>query len=150
MFRKTDFINLDLNNDLKDRVFLKQFFVSENKKPQKVWSSWNFEKSSNKHQKHFGTLKEIKQNSIVLDLMSSWDSYLPKRKKYKKVNGHGLNSKELEKNKILDSFWTQNLNLNQNIPMNDGSVDYCLMVAAWQYLQYPEKLTQEISRILCN
>ena len=57
--------NLDLNNDLKDRVFLKQFFVSENKKPQKVWSSWNFEKSSNKHQKHLGTLKEIKQNSYI-------------------------------------------------------------------------------------
>ena len=43
--------NLDLNDDLKDRVFLKQLFVSENKKPQKVWSSWNFEKSNNKHQK---------------------------------------------------------------------------------------------------
>ena len=94
--------------------------------------------------------KEIKQNSIVLDLMSSWDSYLPKKKKYKRVYGHGLNSKELEKNKNLDSFWTQNLNLDQIIPMNDGSVDYCLMVAAWQYLQYPEKLTKEISRILCN
>ena len=57
--------NLDLNNDLKDRVFLKQLFVSENKKPQKVWSSWNFEKSNNKHQKHMGTLKEIKQNSYI-------------------------------------------------------------------------------------
>ena len=57
--------NLDLNDDLKDRVFLKQLFVSENKKPQKVWSSWNFEKSNNKHQKHMGTLKEIKQNSYI-------------------------------------------------------------------------------------
>ena len=28
--------------------------------------------------------KEIKDDSTVLDLMSSWDSYLPKRKKYKK------------------------------------------------------------------
>ena len=33
--------------------------------------------------------------------MSSWDSYLPKGKKYKKVIGHGLNKQELEKNKIL-------------------------------------------------
>ena len=57
--------NLDLNDDLKHRVFLKQLFVSENKKPQKVWSSWNFEKSNNKHQKHMGTLKEIKQNSYI-------------------------------------------------------------------------------------
>ena len=57
--------NLDLNDDLKDKVFLKQLFISDNKKPQKVWSSWNFEKSDNKHQKHMGTLKEIKENSYI-------------------------------------------------------------------------------------
>ena len=55
---------------------------------------------------------------------------------------------ELEKNKSLDSFWIQNFNLNQEIPLKSDSIDYCLMVAAWQYLQYPEKLTNEISRIL--
>ena len=91
---------------------------------------------------------EISDDSIVLDLMSSWDSYLPKEKKYKKVIGHGLNKKELEKNKIFDSFWTQNLNLNQVIPLKSESIDYCLIVAGWQYLQYPENLTEEILRIL--
>ena len=94
--------------------------------------------------------KEISDNSTVLDLMSSWDSYLPKEKKYKKVIGHGLNKQELEKNKIFDSYWIQNFNLNQEIPLDSGSVDYCLMVAAWQYLQYPENLTKEIVRILSN
>ena len=93
---------------------------------------------------------EISNNSIVLDLMSSWDSYLPKRKKYKKVIGHGLNKQELEKNNILDSYWTQNFNSNQEIPLERESVDYCLMVAAWQYLQYPENLTREIVRILSS
>ena len=34
---------------------------------------------------------EIADYSTVLDLMSSWDSYLPEEKKYKKVIGHGLN-----------------------------------------------------------
>ena len=80
--------------------------------------------------------------------MSSWDSYLPKGKKYKKVIGHGLNKQELEKNKIFDSFWIQNFNLSQQIPLDKESVDYCLLVAAWQYLQYPENLTKEIARIL--
>jgi len=94
--------------------------------------------------------REIDINSIVLDLMSSWDSYLPKGKKYKKIIGHGLNKQELEKNKIFDSYWIQNFNLNQEIPLDNGSVDYCLMVAAWQYLQYPENLTREIVRILSN
>ena len=93
---------------------------------------------------------EIDKYSTVLDLMSSWDSYLPKENKYKKVIGHGLNKKELERNNILDSFWVQNFNLNQNIRLENGSIDYCLMVAAWQYLQYPENLTKEISRILSD
>ena len=93
---------------------------------------------------------EIDDYSTVLDLMSSWDSYLPKRKKYKKIIGHGLNKEELEKNKIFDSYWIQNFNLNQEIPLDNESVDYCLMVAAWQYLQYPEDLTREIARILSN
>ena len=94
--------------------------------------------------------KEISDYSTVLDLMSSWDSYLPEKKKYKKVIGHGLNKQELEKNKIFDTYWIQNFNLNQEIPLDNGSVDYCLMVAAWQYLQYPENLTKEILRILSN
>ncbi len=94
--------------------------------------------------------KEISDYSTVLDLMSSWDSYLPQEKKYKKVIGHGLNKQELEKNKIFNSYWLQNFNLNQEIPLENESVDYCLMVAAWQYLQYPENLTKEILRILSN
>ena len=93
---------------------------------------------------------EINDYSTVLDLMSSWDSYLPKEKRYKKVIGHGLNKEELERNKILNSFWVQNFNLNQKIPLESGNVDYCLMVAAWQYLQYPENITKEITRILSD
>ena len=93
---------------------------------------------------------ELNDNSTVLDLMSSWDSYLPSEKIYKNVIGHGLNKKELEKNKTLNSFWIQNFNINQEIPLDNGSVDYCLMVAAWQYLQYPENLTKEISRVLSD
>ena len=93
---------------------------------------------------------EIDEYSTILDLMSSWDSYLPKENNYQKVIGHGLNKKELERNNILDSFWVQNFNLNQNIRLENGSIDYCLMVAAWQYLQYPENLTKEISRILSD
>ena len=94
--------------------------------------------------------REIDNYSTVLDLMSSWDSYLPKVKKYKKIIGHGLNKQELERNKIFDSYWIQNFNLSQQIPLDKESVNYCLMVAAWQYLQYPENLTKEIARILSS
>ena len=94
--------------------------------------------------------KEIMDNSTVLDLMSSWDSYLPSEKIFKNVIGHGLNEDELKKNKSLNSYWIQNFNVNQTIPLENGSVDFCLIVAAWQYLQYPENLAKEISRILSN
>ena len=56
--------NLALNEKLKKNVFLRQLFIN-NKKPQKVWSSWNFETSNNKHQKHLGTLKDIKENAYL-------------------------------------------------------------------------------------
>ena len=94
--------------------------------------------------------QEIPISSKVLDLMSSWDSYLPENKTYEKVIGHGMNEKELIKNNSLDSFWIQNFNLNQNIPLENKSIDYCLMVAAWQYLQYPEALTRDIARVLTD
>ena len=92
--------------------------------------------------------QELTPNSTILDLMSSWDSYLPNPSNYKKIIGHGLNEKELKRNKSLESFWIQNFNLDQKIPLEDSSVDFCLMVAAWQYLQYPERISKEISRIL--
>ncbi len=92
--------------------------------------------------------EEFCSDSTVLDLMSSWDSYLPTKKNYKKVIGHGLNKEELERNKYFDNYWIQNFNKDQNIPLESESIDYCLMVAAWQYLQYPENIATEISRIL--
>ena len=57
--------NLEMNKDLINRVNTRQIFISNDKKPQKVWSSWNFDNSNEKHQKHLGTLKEIKDNSYL-------------------------------------------------------------------------------------
>ena len=94
--------------------------------------------------------EEFCSDSTVLDLMSSWDSYLPTTKSYKRVIGHGLNKEELERNKYFDKYWIQNFNDNQIIPLESGTIDYCLMVAAWQYLQYPENIAMEIARILKN
>ena len=82
--------------------------------------------------------------------MSSWVSHLPPNIRYKKVIGHGMNESELSSNKRLDSFWVQNLNENQNMPIEDSFIDIGLIVAGWQYLQYPEKVSIELSRILKN
>lgn len=90
----------------------------------------------------------ISQDSVLLDLMSSWSSHLPEEVSYKKVIGHGLNEIELEKNQRLDDYWIQDLNKSQILPLDDMSIDVCLMVAAWQYLQEPENIAQELKRVI--
>ena len=85
---------------------------------------------------------------IILDLMSSWVSHLPSNIKYKKIIGHGMNEAELISNKRLDRFWVQNFNNTQNMPIEDSSIDVGLIVAGWQYLQFPEKISLELSRII--
>ncbi len=92
--------------------------------------------------------KRISEKSVLLDLMSSWVSHLPDKVKYKRVIGHGLNRIELERNIRLDSFWVQDLNINHKLPLDDSSIDVCLMAAAWQYLQYPEEIAAEIKRVV--
>ena len=85
---------------------------------------------------------------VILDLMSSWVSHLPSNIRYKKIIGHGMNEAELIANERLDRFWVQNLNKTQNIPIEDSSIDVGLIVAGWQYLQYPEKVSLELSRVI--
>ena len=92
--------------------------------------------------------ENISMNAVVLDLMSSWVSHLPYHIKYKSVIGHGLNRIELERNKRLDSYWIQDLNLDRKLPLHDSSINVCLMAAAWQYLQYPEEVAAEIYRVV--
>ncbi len=90
----------------------------------------------------------IPRESVILDLMSSWVSHLPDDVKYQRIIGHGLNKVELEKNKRLDEYWIQDLNKNQNLPLDKGSIDTCLIVAGWQYLQYPENVAHDLKRII--
>ncbi|WP_269623379.1 class I SAM-dependent methyltransferase [Prochlorococcus marinus] len=92
--------------------------------------------------------KEIYQDAVVLDLMSSWVSHLPNEIKYKRVIGHGLNEVELSSNKRLDSYWVQNLNNSQKLPLETDSIDFCLIAAGWQYMQYPERIALELKRVL--
>jgi len=85
--------------------------------------------------------------AVVLDLMSSWVSHLPEDVSYQSVLGHGLNQEELAANPRLDRHWVQNLNQDQQLPLDDGSVDATLIVAGWQYLQQPETVASELLRI---
>jgi SAM-dependent methyltransferase len=92
--------------------------------------------------------QRIPAGAVVLDLMSSWVSHLPDDVRYGEVIGHGLNEAELRANPRLDRHWRQNLNEDQVLPLADASVDAALIVAGWQYLQQPEAVTAELSRVV--
>ena len=92
--------------------------------------------------------ERIPPDAVVLDLMASWVSHLPEQGRYREVIGHGLNGRELEANPRLNRHWVQNLNLDQQLPLDSSSVDAALIVAGWQYLQQPEAVAAELLRVL--
>lgn len=90
----------------------------------------------------------LRSDTRILDLMSSWISHLPDDLTFAHVEGHGLNQQELAKNSRLDHYFVQNLNETQALPLADASFDAVLNTVSVQYLQYPEAVFAEISRVL--
>ena len=84
--------------------------------------------------------ERIPAGSVVLDLMSSWVSHLPEDLATKEVIGHGLNARELEANPRLDRHWQQNLNVDQQLPLESGSIDAALIVAGWPARSFWQKI----------
>ena len=92
--------------------------------------------------------QELKPNTKILDLMSSWVSHLPPEMKFSHIEGHGMNEEELKKNERLDHYFLQNLNSNMQLPLENEDFDAVLCTVSIQYLQYPEAIFMEIARIL--
>jgi len=90
----------------------------------------------------------ITENSVVLDLMSSWTSHLPESIKPAKVVGHGMNEEELAANLILDNYFVQNLNKTAELPLRNNTYDVCLISVSVQYLTDPLSVFSEVARIL--
>ncbi len=83
----------------------------------------------------------------VFDAMSSWVSHLP-ASDYQRVVGHGLNDAELAANEALDSWFVQDLNDDQTLPLAGGAFDAVLCALSVQYLQYPGAVFAEFARVL--
>lgn len=92
--------------------------------------------------------QRLPEGGRILDLMSSWVSHLPEEIAYSHVEGHGLNPEELAANPRLDHYFVQNLNQDQQLPLEDQSFDAVLITVSVQYLQYPEQVLAEIHRVL--
>ena len=85
---------------------------------------------------------------VLLDLMSSWVSHLPKDVDYAEVIGHGMNGEELAANPRLSRWFTQNLNRDTTLPLDDASIDAAMICVSIQYLQQPVAVLREVARVL--
>ena len=85
---------------------------------------------------------------VLLDLMSSWVSHLPRDVSYAEVIGHGMNAEELAANPRLSRWFTQNLNRDPRLPLADGSLDAAMICVSVQYLQQPVAVLREVLRVL--
>ena len=83
----------------------------------------------------------------VLDAMGSWVSHLPDCE-YARVVGHGLNEAELAANDAFDEWFCQDLNADQELPLDDDAFDAVVCALSVQYLQYPGAVFAEFDRVL--
>merc|ERR1712241_889978 len=91
----------------------------------------------------------LKSDSTIVDLCSSWISHLPNQLNFKNVIGIGMNEKELEKNKKLTKHYIQDLNKNPQMKMIESkSTDAVLCTVSVDYLIRPFEVFNEIHRIL--
>lgn len=96
-----------------------------------------------------GLYREVlPEGGVVLDLMSSWVSHLPPEARYAEVIGHGMNAEELAANPRLARWWTQDLNRDSALPLEDGNVDAVTICVSVQYLQQPVAVLREVRRVL--
>lgn len=83
----------------------------------------------------------------VLDLMGSWISHLPPEVDYT-VIGHGMNEAELAANPRYSRHWTQDLNADPRLPLDDASLDAAIICVSIQYLQDPVAVLADLRRCL--
>ena len=79
--------------------------------------------------------ENLKSDTTILDLCSSWISHLPNKLKFTNVIGIGMNEKELEKNKRLDEYHVLDLNKDPQLKMiKNNSIDSVLCTVSVDYL----------------
>lgn len=92
--------------------------------------------------------KLLTPGAAVLDLMSSWVSHLPPAPPLGEVVGHGMNAQELAANARLTRWWTQDLNRDPALPLEDAAFDAALCCVGAQYLRRPFEVFSEVRRVL--
>ena len=90
----------------------------------------------------------VPENSVVLDLMSSWRSHWPQGHPKQRMVGLGLNQEEMEDNPDLDEVVVHNVNKDPALPFEDNMFDAVLITVSAQYLTQPVETFEQVNRIL--
>ena len=90
----------------------------------------------------------LPHDGVILDLMSSWVSHLPRDLTASAVIGHGMNAQELAANPRLTLHFVQDLNRVTGLPMDTACADAALCCVGVQYLQKPVAVFEEVARVL--
>lgn len=86
----------------------------------------------------------LPDNGRVLDLCSSWISFIPKEKAQLEVVGLGMNARELEANSKLVNRIVQDLNLDPTIPPSHDGYEAAMCVVSIDYLNKPVQVLSSL------
>jgi len=92
--------------------------------------------------------ERLPPDADLLDLMSSWISHLPAQVPFGRVEGLGMNARELGANPRLDDFAVHDLNREPELPYPDASFDAVLNAVSIQYLTRPLAVYRSVARVL--
>lgn len=87
-------------------------------------------------------------SGVLLDLMSSWRSHLPKDFVKQRLVGLGLNAEEMADNPDLDEYVVHNLNVDPQLPFEDNYFHGAMVTVSIQYMIKPLEVFAEIQRVL--
>jgi len=92
--------------------------------------------------------KTFAPQGVLLDLMSSWRSHLPRGFVKQKLIGLGLNAEEMADNPDLDEYIVHDVNANPQLPFTDDFFDGVVITVSIQYLTRPIEVFADVRRVL--
>ena len=90
----------------------------------------------------------LPRDGVILDLMSSWRSHLPRDMEMQSVVGLGLNAVEMAENPQLDRAVVHDLNADPRLPFDNAAFDAAVVTVSIQYMVTPVEVFTEVNRIL--
>ncbi|CAM9221038.1 unnamed protein product [Ascophyllum nodosum] len=90
----------------------------------------------------------LTDDSRVLEIGSSVDSYLPEDLSFSEVVGLGMNADEMAANPRLTKRVVQDLNAKWELPYDDDSFDFVVMANTIEFLKNPRFVMREVYRVL--